>query len=246
MNRKILIFGATSAIAQETAKIFCDESTWFCLVGRSDQKLQSVKNDLLARGAGQASCEQLNLDGNVSPETLREKIIEGFGLPDVILVAWGDLPDQKHCEDDYTEFEKTFRVNFLSVVMVLTPFINILKDKGSGVIAVISSVAGDRGRQSNFAYGSAKGALNRWLQGLRNALWHSGVHVLTIKPGFIDTPMTGDITKGPLFVKPEFIAPAIKKAILKKRNEIYVPGFWMVIMSLVCLIPESLFKRLKL
>jgi short-subunit dehydrogenase len=111
---------------------------------------------------------------------------------------------------------------------------------------VISSVAGDRGRQSNYIYGSAKGALNIYLQGLRNRLHKANVQVLTIKPGFVDTPMTHEFKKGLLWVKPQTIAKDIVKGITHRRHEIYTPGFWRFIMLIIKLIPECLFKRLKL
>jgi decaprenylphospho-beta-D-erythro-pentofuranosid-2-ulose 2-reductase len=121
-----------------------------------------------------------------------------------------------------------------------------MKQNETGTIAVISSVAGDRGRKSNYVYGSAKGGLTIFLQGLRNALSGSGVHVLTIKPGFVDTPMTNDFTKGLLWAKPEKVAKDIKRAIDKKKNIIYTPWFWRWIMLIIRLIPESVFKKMNL
>jgi hypothetical protein len=118
---------------------------------------------------------------------------------------------------------------------------------GTGSIVLISSVAGDRGRQSNYFYGTSKAAVTTFAQGLRNHLFNSGVHVLTIKPGFVDTPMTAAITKGgPLWASPEQIADCIEKGLQKKRNVVYAPWFWQIIMLVIQHIPETVFKRLGL
>ena len=132
------------------------------------------------------------------------------------------------------------------MVSFLTPVANYFEKLQKGTIAVGSSVAGDRGRQSNYLYGTAKGAKTIFLQGLRNRLTKSGVQVLTIKPGFVDTPMTAHIEKGPLFVDPEVIAQGIMKAIKNKRDVVYLPFFWRWIMLIIKLIPEKIFKRLSL
>jgi decaprenylphospho-beta-D-erythro-pentofuranosid-2-ulose 2-reductase len=121
-----------------------------------------------------------------------------------------------------------------------------LEQQGHGCIAVISSVAGDRGRQSNYVYGTAKGALSIFLQGLRNRLGKTGVQVLTIKPGFVDSPMTKDFDKGLLWVKPAMIAQGILRAIEKKKEVVYLPFFWRYIMLIIKMIPEKIFKRLTL
>ena len=121
-----------------------------------------------------------------------------------------------------------------------------MEERKYGCIAVISSVAGDRGRQSNYIYGTAKGALTLFLQGLRNRLARSNVQVLTLKPGFVDTPMTAHLKKGLLFVSPETIAKGILRSIQKKKNEVYLPWFWYFIMKIIKTIPEFIFKRMKL
>ena len=141
---------------------------------------------------------------------------------------------------------KELETNFVSVVSLLTYMANYFSAKKSGTIAVISSVAGDRGRQSNYVYGAAKGALTLVLQGLRNRLFSDGVQVLTIKPGFVDTPMTADIKKNFLFVKPKLVAEQIVIAVKKKKDVVYVPWFWRYIMLIIKIIPEFIFKRLSL
>ena len=159
------------------------------------------------------------------------------------MVPW---MNKKTGEQDYAYTEQALRTNFLSVVSLLTPIANQLEKQHYGCIAVISSVAGDRGRQSNYVYGAAKGALTIFLQGLRNRLQAANVCVLTIKPGFVDTPMTADLKKGALWAKPESVAKGIYRAIKRRKNSVYLPWFWWPIMMVIRHIPEPIFKRLKL
>jgi short-subunit dehydrogenase len=138
-------------------------------------------------------------------------------------------------------------VNFLSVVSLLTPLANRFEANKHGTLAVISSVAGDRGRQSNYVYGAAKSGLDAFLQGLRNRLSKAGVHVVTVKPGFVATPMTAHLPQqGPLWAQPDDVAEGIVKAIDKQKDVVYLPGFWALIMLIIRLIPERIFKRLNL
>ncbi|NLF25447.1 MAG: SDR family NAD(P)-dependent oxidoreductase, partial [Deltaproteobacteria bacterium] len=174
---------------------------------------------------------------------LWEEISRIMPAYDTVLVAYGSLPDQQACQADYSSAEQAFKVNFLSVVSLLTFVANVFEAKRCGTIAVISSVAGDRGRQSNYIYGTAKGALSIFLQGLRNRLHAAGVTVVTIKPGFVNTPMTAGLAKGALFVGPEVIARGIFKAIDKSKDVVYLPWFWFLIMALIKAVPEFIFKR---
>lgn len=244
--RKMVIFGATSAIAFATARKFAEKNAQFFLVARNAEKLESVKNDLLTRGANKVSVHVADLGLSENHAELFSELESKMSDYDTALIAYGSLSDQRDCELDFEAVHKELDVNFISVVSILTKLANNLSAKKEGTIAVISSVAGDRGRQSNYIYGAAKGALTVLLQGLRNRLCVDGVNVLTIKPGFVDTPMTADIDKNFLFVKPEAVAIAISNAIDKKKDVIYVPWFWRYIMLIIKLIPEFVFKRLKL
>ena len=141
---------------------------------------------------------------------------------------------------------KEIDINGLSVIALSTRLGNIFEAQGRGSLAVISSVAGDRGRQSNYVYGAAKGMVSLFLQGMRNRLSRKGVQVLTIKPGFVDTPMTAALPKGALWAKPEAIANGIVRAIERERDEVYLPGFWWMIMAIIRHVPERVFKRLSL
>lgn len=247
----IVIFGATSAIAQATARqmigAFGGPSVKFTLIARNAEKLDYVKNDLLARQASAVTTQVQDFANIDQLEACTQKAWNEANGFDIAFLAHGTLPDQKEIQTSVKDTLAAFSLNGVSYLAILTELANLMETKGSGVIAAIGSVAGDRGRQSNYIYGSAKGAIELYTQGLRNRLQSCGVHVLTIKPGFVDTPMTQGFEKsGPLWASPEKIGQDIVKAIQKKRNRIYTPWFWFFIMTIIKSIPEFVFKRLKL
>jgi hypothetical protein len=245
--RKILIIGATSAIAQATAKLFAQQQDALFLVGRNTVQLQTITADLKARGAQQVNYYSTDLNEFDQHITLLEQADKTLGGLDIVLIAHGALGDQKACEQSFAVTEQLLRTNFLSVVSLLTLLANRLERQRYGCIAVITSVAGDRGRQSNYVYGTAKGAVSVFLQGLRNRLHAANVCVLNIKPGFVDTPMTAAFAKkGFLWAQPDIIAQGIYEAIEKRKNTVYLPWFWRVIMLIFKHVPEGIFKRLKL
>ena len=244
--RRILIVGATSAIAQETAKRFASVGESLFLVARNKEKLEAVAQDLRVRGAAKVECAVLDMNDLERHEPLLQEATEALGGLDGVLIAHGTLPDQKACEASYAVAEQELKTNFLSIVSLLTPLANRFEAQRGGFIAVISSVAGDRGRGSNYLYGAAKGGVSLFLQGLRNRLHPAGVSVITIKPGFVDTPMTQDIEKNALFAQPEKVAAGIVRAIDKEREVVYLPSFWRFVMMMIRSVPEPLFKRLKL
>lgn len=244
--RKVLIIGATSAIAQETAKRFAEGGDQLFLAGRNPEKLDVLAADLRVRGAARVASMALDLNDFDRHATLVDMTYEALGGLDTVLIAHGTLSDQKACEQDFQVALREYHTNFLGAVSLLTLLANRFEAQGHGCLAVISSVAGDRGRQSNYYYGSAKGGLSVFLQGLRNRLAPSGVQVLTIKPGFVDTPMTADFRKGALWVGPDTIAAGIHRAIRRRSDEVYLPWFWWGVMTLIKAIPERIFKRLKL
>ncbi|MGA2655219.1 MAG: SDR family oxidoreductase [Gammaproteobacteria bacterium] len=244
---KILIIGAASAIALASARLFAAQKAEFFLVGRNPDKLQANADDLLARGASVAHVYTLDLNDFDAHPAMLEKCFNTLGTVDIALIAHGTLPDQTLCEQDVSQALQEFSSNGLSIIALLTLLANRMQAKGSGTLAVISSVAGDRGRPSNYLYGAAKSAVNTFCEGLRARLFKSGVHVLLIKPGFVDTPMTKDLSlPGLLVVKPEVVAKDIYKAITRRKNTIYTPFFWCGIMLIIKMIPETIFKRLKL
>jgi decaprenylphospho-beta-D-erythro-pentofuranosid-2-ulose 2-reductase len=243
--RHILIIGATSAIAEATARKFAQDGDRLFLAARNPDRLAAVANDLKTRGATQV--EVLAMDAN---DTARhaaliaeaETVLEDL---DTILIAHGTLSDQKACEASFDETLKELQTNCLSVISLLTHVANRFEEQKHGTIVVISSVAGDRGRQSNYVYGTAKAAVTTFMQGLRNRLYRSGVTVITIKPGFVDTPMTASFRKGKLWASPKKISDGIYLAIKKKRDVVYLPWFWKFIMLAIRLIPESFFKKIR-
>ena len=242
----ILILGATSAIAKHTTRLLAADEHSLYLVARSEDKLSSMKQDMLVRGATDVNYETLDLADTELHKELIDRATEKMGTIDTVLIAYGTLGDQANSISSYENTLKELQINCLSVISLLTILANQFEQQGSGSIAVISSPSGDRGRQSNYIYGTAKGALTIFLQGLRNRLSKSNVHVLTIKPGFVDTPMTKDFKKGFLWVSPEVISKGIYNALKKKKETVYLPFFWLFIMMIIKSIPEKIFKHLKL
>ena len=242
----VLIIGATSAIAQEVAKLYAEKGSNLFLVARDNKKLDQVAMDLKVRGAGAVDLLSQDLLDTDQHEIIIKKADEALGSIDIALIAHGTLPDQKQCENSVDQTLQELQINFLCSVSLLTLLANYFEKQEKGCLAVISSVAGDRGRQSNYIYGAAKGGLSIFLQGLRNRLSRTGICVLTTKPGFVITPMTKDFKKGILWAQPTQVAEDIVNAIQKRKNVVYVPWFWRWIMVIIRAIPESVFKRMSL
>lgn len=244
--QKVLIIGATSAIAEATARRFAQQGASLFLLARNQERLAGLASDLKVRGAASVGYAAFDANDFDRHETALDRAIKEMAGIDTVLIAHGTLGDQKACEKNFSLILQELNTNAISVMSLLTHLANRLEAQGHGTIAVISSVAGDRGRQSNYVYGTAKGAVSIFLQGLRNRLYKSGVHVLTVKPGFVDTPMTASFKKGVLWAQPDTIAQSILAGIDKKRDEIYAPFFWRFIMTIICSVPEKVFKRLSL
>jgi len=243
---KILIVGATSAIAHETARRFALDGAKFFLVGRSADKLAILKDDLLARGAGLAETYELDMTQKDQQQAMFDAAIEALDGLDALIVAHGTLTDQSAAQKDVDLALHELDINFLSMVPVLSYASNLFEHQRRGAITVISSVAGDRGRGSNYIYGSAMAAKTAFTSGLRNRLAKVGVPVLTVKPGFVDTPMTADVKKNFLFASASDVGQAIYDAMKKGRDVLYTPIFWRGIMTLIRSVPEPIFKRLGL
>jgi short-subunit dehydrogenase len=246
MARKVLVLGATSAIAQATSRRLAADGDAFFLVGRDAARLRAVAEDLLVRGASFADGLAADLDDFGRHEEVIERAAAALGGLDTVLLAHGVLGDPQACRDEFAAAERVIRTNFVGPVSLLTAVARRFEAAGSGTIVGISSVAGDRGRQSHYVYGASKGALSLFLQGLRNRLHPRGVQVLTVKPGFVDTPMTAHLKKGLLFASPETIARGIHRAIVRRKDVVYLPWYWRVIMGLITHVPERVFKRLRL
>jgi decaprenylphospho-beta-D-erythro-pentofuranosid-2-ulose 2-reductase len=242
--KKILIIGATSSIATSCARRWVMQKATFFLVGRTAEKLGQVADDLAARGAT-VHTQVLDLNRFDQHATMLDACYAAIGEVDIALIAHGTLPDQKACEQDAQLAVQEFTNNGLSVIALLTNLANRMEVQKSGCIAVISSVAGDRGRPSNYLYGAAKGAVTVFCSGLRGRLLKSGVHVLIIKPGFVDTPMTQGLSLPKLLLAtPDKVAQDIVRAVEKRRDTLYTPWFWRFIMLIIIHIPGAIFKRL--
>ncbi|MFP4321275.1 MAG: SDR family oxidoreductase [Anaerolineales bacterium] len=244
--RKMLVLGATSAIAHATLKHFAADGAELYLVGRDADKLRIIQDDLLVRGAQRAEIQALDLTDRAAHPALIAAAKEWLGGLDAVLMAHGTLPDQEKIQHSVEDTLRELDVNFLSAVSLLTLIAEEFEAQRRGSITVISSVAGDRGRMSNYVYGTAMGAKSLFLGGLRARLAKSDVHVLTVKPGFVDTPMTAHLKKNPLYASPETVGETIYKATKAGKDEIYVPFFWRYIMLIIRSMPERIFKRLSL
>ena len=247
MTQGVLIIGAPSAIAEAAARQWAERGTRLFLVGRRCERLEEIAKDLEVRGAKACQVHVLDVNDQESHDAMLDACWGFLGHVDVALIAHGTLPDQRQCEYDPTMMSAAFQTNATHVLVMLSRLSNRFESQGKGVIAAISSVAGDRGRPSNYVYGAAKGALTLFLEGMRARLAPTGVHVLTIKPGFVDTPMTQDLSlPKPLVATPAHVASDIVKAIAVRRNVLYTPWFWRWVMWVIRAIPEPIFKRLKL
>ena len=244
--QKVLIIGATSAIAEATARLWAQRGASLFLLGRQADRLEAIAADLRVRGAAFVECRVMDACDTPAHAAMIAAAEAAMGGLDVALIAHGSLPDQKACEASVDLMLREIDTNGVSVIALAALLGERFETQGAGSLAVISSVAGDRGRQSNYVYGAAKGMVSLFLQGLRNRLAKHGVQVLTVKPGFVDTPMTAAFPKGALWAKPEAIAHGIVRAIDRKRDEVYLPGFWWPIMTLIRHIPERVFKKMSL
>ncbi|MES2772287.1 MAG: SDR family oxidoreductase [Pseudomonadota bacterium] len=235
-----------SAIAEATARLWTNRGATFFLVARQLPRLQALADDLNVRGATASSCFVMDACDRTAHAEMLKCALEKLGAIDIALIAHGVLPEQKACAESVELTLEAIDQNGLSVIALATRLANILEKQAHGSLAVISSVAGDRGRQSNYVYGSAKAMVSVFLQGLRARLHKKGVQVLTIKPGFVDTPMTASFKKSALWAQPEAIASGIVDALEQERDEVYLPSFWRLIMCVIRHIPERIFKRLSL
>jgi short-subunit dehydrogenase len=242
----MLVIGATSAIAEATERVLAARGDALYLVGRDEKMLGEIGADLTVRGSPRVAIESLDANDLGAHEAMLERAESFLGGIDIALIAYGTLPDQKRCESSVDLTVRELHTNAISVVALLTRLANRMEQRRAGIIAVISSVAGDRGRGSNYVYGSAKALVTAFLSGLRQRLRPCGVAVVTIKPGFVDTPMTAAFRKGLLWAKPERIARGIVRALDRKRSLVYLPWFWRPIMFVVRALPESVFIRLPL
>jgi short-subunit dehydrogenase len=244
--KKILIIGASSAIAEAAARIWAQRGDQLFLVARNEERLNTLAADLRIRGAAQAIGFAMDANELERHAGMLDAAYAGLGGLDTVLIAHGTLSNQKECEASVELMVSEVKTNAVSVMALLTLIANRFEAQCSGRIGIISSVAGDRGRASNYVYGSAKAMVTAFTSGLRQRLHRSNVSVTTIKPGFVDTPMTAALKKGALWAKPDTVAAQIVKAMDAGKSEVYVPGFWRWIMTIIVLIPNQIFKKIQL
>jgi len=245
-SSKILVLGATSGIAEATCRIWAAQGASLFLVARNAEKLASVAADLRVRGARFVDTAVADLDDTESHPTLLAHAVNALGGMDVAYLAHGILGDQTRAEQDFNHSAQIFHTNLIAPVSLLTWLSNYCVQRHAGVLAVISSVAGDRGRKSNYAYGASKAGLSAFLGGLRNRVDREGVTVLTIKPGPTRTAMTSQMPGSQKFADVNAVAKTIVAAVAARKDNLYVPFQWQPIMFIIRNIPDRIFKKLNL
>jgi decaprenylphospho-beta-D-erythro-pentofuranosid-2-ulose 2-reductase len=244
--RRVLVLGATSGIAQAVARVYADEGARLALVARSREHLAAVAGDLAVRGAEvvfQRSADFCDLERHRTLVADAEQALDGL---DVVLVAHGVLPDQQACQEDARRAVASWDANFVSAAALLEAAAERMAAAGRGTLGVLSSVAGDRGRADNYVYGSAKAALTAYASGLGHRLAGSGVRVLTIKPGPVDTPMVAGRKLSPRLVADvDVVGRRIHRALERGERLLYVPGKWRWIMAVIRALPIRLFERVR-
>jgi short-subunit dehydrogenase len=245
-HKKILVLGATSGIAEATCRIWATQGASLFLVARNAAKLEAVAADLKTRGAAFVDYAVADLDDTAQHASLLTHAINSLGGMDIAYLTHGILGDQPSAEQSFQAAEQILHTNFISPVSMLTWLANYCVQRHAGVLAVISSVAGDRVRKSNYLYGSSKAGLSAFLGGLRNRIDREGVTVLNIKPGPTLTAMTAHMPGAEKMADVNSVASTIATAIDKKLDVLYVPIKWMPIMFVIQHIPESIFKKLNL
>ncbi len=244
----VVILGATSALARAIALEAGRDGFAVALAGRDAEECETLAADVRVRTG--APCAAVRFDALEFDrhDALLAACEDALGKPpDGAVVCFGYMTDQAETEKDFAAARRTIDVNYTAAASVLMRFAAALERRGAGFLGVVTSVAGDRGRMSNYTYGSAKAGLIAFAQGLRNRLHHAGVTVTTLKPGFMDTKMTYGLLKpGPLLASPEAAGRACWRAVRRGKSVAYVPWFWRGVMTLIRLLPECVFKRMKM
>lgn len=245
MTGHVIVLGATSAMAEATARLYAAEGASLTLVGRRRDRLEAIAADLKARGALAVEVAERDLS---SAAQAGEKLVEWANgrSVDAVLLFYGVLGDQARAESDLDYAAEVLNVDFTSAALWSLAAANFLEVQDRGALVVVGSVAGDRGRQSNYVYGAAKGGLGVMVQGIahRLALKNSGARAVLLKPGFVDSPMTDHMAKGgPLWAKPETVAQAVRKAAGQGGPVQYAPAFWRPLMLVIRAIPSAIFHK---
>lgn len=244
---RVLIIGATSAIATACARLWAAQGAALFLVGRDDDKLAALAADLRVRGAASTHVYRMDANDLAAHSPMLRSATDALSGLDTVLIAHGTLPSQAACEHDPALALREFATNCTSVIALLTLLANLFEKQRHGAIGVITSVAGDRGRPSNYVYGSAKAAVSAFCEGMRPRLFKAGVTLTDIRPGFVATPMTEGLSlPAALVATPEAVAKRIVVGIDRGKDVLYVPAFWSPIMRIIRSIPRFVFKRISL
>ena len=244
--RKILVLGATSGIAEACIRLWAGRGDALYLVGRNADKLAVVAADARVRGASHVGTAVANLDDTAGHAEVLAHGVNSLGGLDVAFLALGVLGEQPEAEKNFAAAEQIVHTNFVAPVSLLTWLANYTAQRRAGTLAVLSSVAGERGRKSNYVYGSSKAGLTAFVDGLRNRIDREGVRVMTIKPGPVKTAMTEGMKGSGKFADVDAVAGSLVKAIDRGDDVVYVPGIWRVIMAVIRVIPERVFKKMNL
>jgi short-subunit dehydrogenase len=242
---RIAIFGAASGIAEATARVFAKDAARFFLVARNADALADIAGDLKVRGATDVATEVADLADTNALQALCGKAKAVLGTIDVAIIAHGVLPDQEACEASAAATRDALIVNTVSPALLMIELGAILRDQSTGSLVVLSSVAGDRGRPSNYIYGASKAALSTLGEGMSLKLGALGVNVIVVKPGFVDTRMTASFKKGLLWASAGDVGAAIAAAVKAgKRGVLYTPFWWRFIMLVIKFAPSVLVRRM--
>jgi len=246
VRKKIVIVGATSAIAEHCARLWAAEgSADLVLVGRDLARLQVVADDLRVRGRDMIISTRVADFANPQKIQALADEIAAAGPPDIVLIAHGSLPDQAACQTDLMACREALEINALSPVLFAEAFAGHMERADRGTLVIIGSVAGDRGRKSNYIYGAAKGLVTRYAQGLQHRLASSAVKVVLIKPGPTDTPMTAHLkVQGVPLAPVEGVAARVVMAIAHGSRICHAPAKWGLIMMIIRHLPWFVFKKM--
>ena len=244
--QRVIILGALSAVAQAVARRYAQQGARLVLAARRGDALSELTTDLTVRGAAEAKPVVLDLAQADAGPALAE-MVAALGGVDVVVLAYGALTDQTRAETDLAYAAEQLQLNFSSTALWSLAAARVLEDQKAGALVVVGSVAGDRGRQSNYIYGAAKAGLAVLVQGIAHRLARGGARAVVVKPGFIDTPMTAHIPKGgPLWAKPDVIAAVIVKAARGGGPVVYAPWFWRFILLIIRCVPAPIFHKTRL
>ncbi len=245
MSETWIILGATSTMARALARALAAQGDALLLAGRDLDDLDRLAADCRLRGAAEAQTVAFDARRPETFQTILDRAAAAKGTLNAAVFV-GSMPDQAEIDADPALIDGTVTDSFTGPARFLQMLAPMLETRGVGCIVGVGSVAGDRGRLGNYVYGAAKAGFATYLAGLRNRLGRKGVHVLTVKPGPVDTAMTWGLGRLPLMTTPDRVAADILKGVSKRRNVIYTAAIWRPVMAVIRAIPEPIFKKMSI